>query len=106
MKITEYLPKQGWKEWPDAFKKYGKSYFKRFPTPTRCHLNKDKEGIQVQIVVSEWEGKENHEVFLQGELKDGTWFNFHQHGLKTIRHSITKVIPRMIACWEFANSIK
>ena len=101
--IIERLQGDDWKEWPDSFRKYGRSFFKRFATPTRCNLNSDKQGMQIQIVVSSWEGKENHEVFLNGELPDGTWIELHQHGLSDdIEKTLSMVIPRLLAVWESA----
>lgn len=47
----------GWREYPNQFRRYARCFYKRFDTPTRCHGNDDKPGVQIQIAVSvmeEW----------------------------------------------------
>jgi len=58
--------------------------------------------MQIQICVSSFQGKENHEAFLHGELRDETWIELHQHTLKDIQTTVEKVVPRMLAVWESA----
>lgn len=101
MSITNNLLEDGWREIPDHFKNYGRSFFKRFKDAPPGRLNSDKPGIQIQIVVSVWEGKENHEVFLTGELPDQTWFQIQQYSLgDNIKKTLTAIIPRMLKSWE------
>lgn len=97
-----HLQADGWREIPDAFKNYGRSFFKRFPTATPFQPESEKPGIQIQIVATSWQGKESHEVFLVGELRDGTWIELHQYSLTDIDRTLSKVIPRLLAVWENA----
>jgi len=100
--IYETLIKQGWKEYPNQFKK-SRSFFKHFETPTSCHFNKSKAGIQVEVSVVEWQGAESCELELGGELADGTWMNFHNHGLPKDIDAVLALIPRMLMVWEASN---
>lgn len=107
MKIADYLIQNGWREYPDQFRKYAKCFYKRFDTPTRCHCNSEKGGIQVCIAVSNLKDfghdKDTYEIDLHGELADGTWIRLLNHGMPDdIEEGIGK-IPRMLNLWEAAN---
>jgi hypothetical protein len=101
--IYETLIKQGWKEYPNQFKLYSRSFFKYFETPTSCHCNKDKTGIQVEVSVAEWQGIGSCELELSGELADGTWMRLHNHGLPKDIDAVLALIPRMLMVWEASN---
>lgn len=96
----------GWREYPDQFRKYARCFFKRFDTPTRCACNDDKAGMQICVAVSEHEGRSSYEIDLHGELPDGTWINLHNHGMPEDIEAGLATIPRLLATWEFicANS--
>ena len=98
--IPDRLEGDGWREMPDAFKNYGRSFFKRFPTKSPYRPESEKPGIQIQIVATSWKGKESHEAFLVGELSDGTWIELHQYALNDIEQTLALVIPRLLAVWE------
>ena len=99
--ICEKLIEQGWKECPNQLKKYARCVYKQFETPTCCHCNNDKTGIQVEISVVESAG--SCELELGGELADGTWMRLHNHGLPNDLNFVLALIPRMLATWEAAN---
>ena len=101
--IYETLIKQGWKEYPNQFKKYSRCFYKRFATPTSCHCNNDNTGIQVKISVVEWQGTGSCELELGGELVDGTWMQLHNHGLPRDIDAVLALIPRMLMVWEASN---
>jgi hypothetical protein len=103
--MAEILLADGWKEYPDQFKKYARCFFKRFDTPTQCRCN-EKKGMQIQISVSEWEGRGNCEMDLCGELEDGTWIKFLNYGMphpQDVRHIIS-LVPRLLTAWETINA--
>jgi hypothetical protein len=100
--IYENLIKQGWKEYPNQFKK-SRCFFKHFETPTSCHCNNDKAGIQVEVSVAEWQGAGSCELELSGELVDGTWMRLHNHGLPRDIDAVLALIPRMLMVWEASN---
>jgi hypothetical protein len=101
--IHETLIKQGWKECPNQFKKYARCFYKQFETPTSCHCNNDKTGIQVEVSVAEWPGTGSCEIELSGELADGTWMRLHNHGLPRDIDAVLALIPRMLMVWEASN---
>jgi len=94
----------GWKEYPNQFRKQDKCFFKRFNTPTKCHGNSEKSGIQIQISVSEFQEHSSMEMELIGELKDGTWVELLNYSLPATVDEVTALIPRILAIWEAANS--
>ena len=53
--------------------------------------------------VSEWQGAESCELELGGELADGTYMRFHNHGLPKDIDSVLALIPRMLMVWETSN---
>ena len=92
------LNEDGWKEWTNRLDKPALSFFKRFETKTRCHLNSDKWGMQVQILVYPASGC--YEIKLAGELRDGTWVELHKWSLpEKIKEGIA-LIPRLLNAWE------
>ncbi len=93
----------GWREYPNQFRKYARCFYKRFDSPTRCHCNDDKPGMQIQISVSEHAGRASMELELCAGLKDETWLNIHNHSLPKTVKAVTALIPRMLAVWESAN---
>jgi hypothetical protein len=101
--ICETLIKQGWKECPNQFKKCARCFYKHFETPTSCHCNNDKTGIQVEVSVADWQGIGSCELELSGELVDGTWMRLHNHGLPRDIDAVLSLIPRMLMVWEASN---
>ncbi len=99
------LQAAGWKEWKNQLKKHARCFYKRFPTPTNCACNWDKEGMQIQLAVSNTMTCESvvMELTLCGELKDGTWVEFLNYGLPKTVKEVTALVPRMLAIWEAAN---
>lgn len=93
----------GWREFPDQFKKYARCFYKRFDTPTRCHGNDDKPGVQVTIAVSELNGWMSMEMELCAGLKDETWLKIQNYALPKTVKEVTALVPRMLAIWESAN---
>lgn len=97
------LVADGWREYPNQFRKHARCFYKRFDTPTRCHGNDDKSGMQIQISVSEHEGRASMELELCAGLKDETWLTIHNYALPKTVKDVTALIPRMLAVWESAN---
>lgn len=98
------LLSEGWREYTNQFKAYARCFYKRFETPTRCHGNDDKPGIQVQISVSESQmGGVSMELELCAGLKDNTWFTIQNYSLPKTVEEVTALIPRMLSVWEAAN---
>jgi hypothetical protein len=95
----------GWREYANRFKEYARCFYKRFETPTRCYGNKDKEGMQIQISVSEHEGRVSMEMELCAGLSDGTWLKIQNYALPETVDEVTALIPRMLAVWEMANNM-
>ena len=94
----------GWREYTDQFKKYARCFYKRFDTPTRCHGNDDKSGVQVMIAVSVMETWMSMEMELCAGLKDETWMKIQNYALPKTVKEVTALIPRMLAVWESANA--
>lgn len=95
----------GWREFPDQFKKYARCFYKRFNTPTCCFGNDDKPGIQIQISVSEQFDSVCMELDLCAGLKDGTWLKIQNYSLPKTAAEVVALIPRILATWEAANAI-
>lgn len=95
------LIENGWKEYPDPFRKYARCFYKRIQTPTRCSGNDDKDGIQVCLSVSEYGGRESIELEICAGLKDETWIKLLSYSLPGGVDAALAAIPRMIATWEF-----
>lgn len=95
----------GWREYRDECKKYARCFYKQFDTPTRCHGNKDKPGVQIQIGVSATEGSMSMEIELRAGLKDETWLKIHNYALPKTVKEVTALIPRLLAIWESANRL-
>jgi hypothetical protein len=107
--IQTKLESQGWRQYPNQFKKDAEMWCKRFPA-TRCLCNDDRDGIQVEIYI--YPGMDgihgedaNFEVELTGEIATG-WFHVHRYGMKTggivgLNEAIA-LVPSMLAQWELA----
>lgn len=95
------LERDGWREYPDQFRKYARCFYKRFDTPTRCRCNDDKAGMQICVAVSHHEQWWSYEIDLHGELPDGTWIKLHNHGMPPDIKDGLATIPRLLATWEF-----
>lgn len=105
--IIQLLEDTGWKRYPDQFREYAACMFKRFDTPTRCHFNDDKEGIQVCIAVSDHLA--NHasiEVDVSGELSNGTWIKLHNYAFGSDINKALAAVPRLLAAWETLNKFE
>lgn len=100
MDTFETLTSQGWKEYPDQFRKYARCFFKRFSTPTRSCGNADKEGQQVCIAVSEHEGVESLEIVIYGGLPDDSAITLHNYGLPKDVNVVLALTPRLLSTWE------
>jgi len=101
--ICKTLLEKNRKESPNQFKKYSRCFYKHFETPTSCHCNNDKTGIQVEVSVAEWQEIGSCELELSGELADGTWMRLHNHGLPRDIDAVLALIPRMLMVWEASN---
>lgn len=99
------LESDGWRECPNRFKKYARCFYKRFETPTRCHCNDDKPGIQVEIAATEKPDDSyfSFEIELTGELADGTWLTIHNYAVPNNVKEATALVPRLLKTWEAAN---
>jgi hypothetical protein len=93
----------GWREYPNQFKEYARSFYKRFDTPTRCHGNSDKPGVQILISVGILQEWMSMEMELRAGLKDGTWISIENYSLPKTVEEVVALIPRMLAMWESAN---
>ena len=108
-RVCADLKSLGWVEYFDRTRQLSRCFFKRFETPTRCHCNHDKDGMQVQLVVSETicHTKTQYcsmELELCGELADGTWLKIHRWVLPKDLDAVLRVIPGMLYLWELANA--
>lgn len=103
----EFLNREGWREYPDHFRKHACCFFKRFKTPTRCLCNTNKDGMQVCVAVSNFNGGESYEIDLCGQIANGTWVKLHQYALPEKIEDGIAMIPQLLAAWELlANSTK
>ena len=97
------LIEQGWKEYPDKFRKHARCFYKRYDTPTRCNCNDDKPGIQVCIAIGEpfmgFEGG-SIEIDICAELSDETWIKMLHYGIGNDVDKALAAIPRILAAWE------
>jgi hypothetical protein len=103
MTIIETLLADGWREWPDQFRKETRAFYKQFETPTRCACNDDKSGIQVVIHVNndEFGPQYQYDFDLSGRLPDGTWIKLGQWITPPDINDGLNLIPRLLATWEF-----
>ena len=101
--VCSDLLADGWRECPNQFRKHARCFYKRFDSPTRCRGNDDKPGMQIQISVSEHEGRASMELELCAGLKDETWLTIINYALPKTVKDVTALIPRMLAVWESAN---
>lgn len=100
---AEQLLAQGWRECPNQFKRHSRCFYKRFDTPTRCHGNYDKPGMQIELALSEYGGLASMEIELCAGLKDGSWVALHNYGLPKNLDGVLALIPRLLKIWEAAN---
>lgn len=91
----------GWKEYPNQFKPHSRCFYKRIDTPTRCHCNDDKVGMQIQLSIGRDSG--SMELELCGELKDETWLKVQNYALPKTVEEVTALISRLLAVWEAAQ---
>ena len=106
---AETLAADGWKEYPNFLHDYARCFYKRFDTPTQCHFNDDKEGLQVGIHLSK-EGyagfPPNIELEIVGELTDGSWIKLSNYEMRDSLDEVLPAIPRLLAAWETINQDK
>lgn len=102
--VCNSLSADGWREYPNQFKRTARCFYKRFDTQTVCSGNADKPGVQIQIAVSEFTGSTVMELELCAGLKDNTWLVLHNYALPKTVAEVTALIPRMLAVWEAANA--
>ena len=101
----KYLRSNGWVEYKDNLRPHARVFYKRFETPTRCHCNQDKPGMQVSVSVSEFEGVVSFELDLRGELKDETSVQLKSYSLPKSVELALERIPLLLSMWETANSV-
>lgn len=97
------LEANGWREYPNQFKKYSRCFYKRMDTPCRCHCNDDKAGIQVQMSVGNFDGNESLELEIVAGLQDETWVTLHNYALPKDVNQALALVPRLVALWEAAS---
>ena len=98
--VCNELSAAGWREYPNQFNAYSRCFYKQHETPTRCHGNQDKPGVQLQISVSEIAGRTSMELDLCAGLKDETWLTLKNYSLPATVKEVTALIPRLLAAWE------
>jgi hypothetical protein len=102
--ICEQLASEGWREYPNQFKRHSRCFYKSIDTPTRCSGNDDKPGMQIEISLSDgFAGEASFEMEICGGLKDDTWLKILNYSLPKTVEEVTALIPRMLAIWEAAN---
>ena len=104
--ICDDLAVRDWKEYPDQFREYARTFYKRFDTPTVCAINDDKPGIQVCIAVSSHREFTSMELDICGGLPDGTSIKIHNYTLPNDVDKVLALIPRLLAVWECAANHK
>ena len=93
----------GWREYPNQFRKYARCFYKQFDTPSVCSGNSDKPGVQIEISVSDgYAGGVSMEMELRAGLKDETWLKIQNYSLPKTVEEVTALIPRLLAMWESA----
>jgi hypothetical protein len=101
--IAAALIADGWREYPDQFKTFARSFFRRYNTPTRCHHNDSRPGVQIQVSVSEFDGVGSCELELCAELSDGTWVKLQNYQIPNGVNRVIACVPRLLATWEAMN---
>ena len=102
--VAALLTADGWHEDVNQFKQYSRCFYKRFDTPTRCHYNNKRPGIQVEIaVMNRLGGGVVMEIELHGGLQDNTWLHLKNYSLPETIEEVIPLIPRMLSAWEAAN---
>jgi hypothetical protein len=103
-KTCAELLADGWREYPNGFKSYARCFYKRFPTPTACAGNPEKEGAQIELAVSDgFDGSVSLELELSGGIKDETWLKIQNYSLPKTLAEVVALIPRMLRAWEAAQ---
>ena len=106
---AQQLTADGWREYPDQFRDYARTFYKRFTTPSQCRCNDDKRGMQVCIALS-IDGHAGFppgfEIDLCGELKDGSWVKLCNYGMRDSLEEGIAAIPRLLEAWETLNREK
>lgn len=98
------LEADGWREYPNQFRKDARCFYKRFDTPTRCDGNDDKPGMQIEIAVSAgFKDGISMEMELCAGLKDKSWLKIQNYALPTTVNEVIALIPRMLSIWEAAS---
>ena len=107
--IIKRLTSDGWVVYPDQFRT-ATCLYKRYATPTKCHCNNGRDGIQVCVAVSEFEHIScNHasiEVDIVGELGDESWVKLLNYSFGSDIDKALGAIPRLLAAWEAMNDFK
>lgn len=94
----------GWREYPNQFKKYARCFYRQFDAPSVCSGNPDKPGMKIEISVGDgYAGIVSMEMELCAGLKDGTWLKIQNYGLPKTVAEVRELIPRMLLMWESAN---
>ena len=93
------LKSNNWREFPSY--RAGRSFFKRFETPTKCQHN---DNFQVEILVYEpGQGEDvQFQIEVRGETVDGIWVNFIAYSVFELEKAFA-AIPKLLKCWECAN---
>ena len=99
---VERLLTDGWREYPDHLThRSARCFYKRFDTPTPSQRNRERLGVQICLPVYEHEGRASFNLDLTAELPDGSWIRFHNYSLPSDLEACLKLIPRLLATWEF-----
>lgn len=99
-----WLTQNGWKEYPNQFKKYARCFYKRFPNSTPCSWNDDKPGIQVELAVYERDGMYGFGLEIVAGLKDATGLRIEKYALPNKLEDVLSLVPGLIDLWEYATN--
>jgi hypothetical protein len=102
--VAKQLLADGWREYPNGFKKHARCFYKRFDTPTACFGNRPKPGVCIEIAVSEREGQASMEMELCAGLSDKTWVKILNYSMPKTVHGVVAAIPRILKAWEAMNA--
>lgn len=107
----QWLADQGWRLWPKQdFERFDRQWFIRVPTTTRCQMNKDKPGIQLQLKQWDhfpWGGDSiGYEIELHGGCVDLWSVRIAALGIghEELRTVVGDHINRLLAAWEAINA--
>lgn len=103
------IEKEGWKLWEtNRFDSCDRHWFKRVDTPTRCFLNTDKRGVQIEL--REWDSRKygrnaiGYDLNFSAEMADGRWFR-SQIGVEATIESIDAGVKAILVSWEVVSKI-